>query len=127
MKRCKTSLKLCCIYKINDFEVNEISKILNDKDNKQKRIHRAKTSGRIKGNFNENINRIFKNNSKKKSNIAANNYSGNNLKSLNSKLKSEQKSKVSNENKIVNRTSKNKESKLNFNSNSSQNHISSGN
>ena len=127
VKRCKTSLKLCCIYKINDFEVNEISKILNDKDNKQKRIHRAKTSGRIKGNFNENINRIFKNNNKKKSNIAANNYSGNNLKSLNSKLKSEQKSKVSNENKIVNRTSKNKESKLNFNSNSSQNHISSGN
>ena len=65
VKRCKTCLKLCCIYKINDFEVNEISKILNDKDNTKKRIHRAKTSGRIKGNFNENINRIFKNNSKK--------------------------------------------------------------
>ena len=127
LKRCKSNLNLCCIYKINDLEVNEISKILNDKDNTKKRIQRAKTLGRIKGNFNGNINKIFRSNNNKKSNNATINYSDNNLKSLNSKLKSEQKSKVSNENKIRNRTSKNKESKLKFTSKSSQNHISSEN
>ena len=125
--RCKSNLNLCCIYKINDLEVNEISKILNDKDNTKKRIQRAKTLGRLKGDFNEKINRIFKSNNNKKSNVATTNYSGNNLKSLNSKLKSEQKSKLSNENIIGNRTSKNKESKLKFTAKSSQNHISSGN
>jgi hypothetical protein len=122
MKRCKTNLNLCCIYKINDSEVKEIAKILNDEDN-TKKIQKAKTLGKIKGNFNENINRIFKSNKNKKSNVKAINNSGNKNKSLNSKLKSKQNSKLSNENK----TSKNKESKLISISKSSQNHISSEN
>jgi len=127
VKRCKSNLNLCCIYKINDLEVNEISKILNDNDKTKKKIQRAKTLGGIKGNINGNINRIFKSNNNKKSNVATINYSGNNLKSLNSKLKSEQKSKVSNENKIENKTFKKKISQLKFSPKSSQNHLSSGN
>jgi len=134
VKRCKTNLNLCCIYKINDFEVNEISKILNDNDNTKKMIQRAKTLGKIKCNLNGNMNRLFlksnnnnsKNNYKNKSNISAAHYSGKNLKSSNPKLKSEQKSKVSNENKNGNGNSKNKISKLKITAKSSLKYISSG-
>ena len=122
MKRCKTNLNLCRIYRINDSEVKEIAKLLNDEDN-TKKIQKAKTLGKKKGNFKENITRIFKSNNNKKSNDKAINNSGNKNKSLNSKLKSKQNSKLSNENK----TSKNKESKLISISKSSQNHISSEN
>ena len=125
VKRCKTNLNLCCIYKVNDIEFNEISKILNDEDNTRKRIQRAKTQARIKGNG--NINKLLKNNNKnniKKSNISKKNYSSKNLKSLTPKVKSEIKSKVTKENKIE---SKNRKSKLKITAKSSQNPIPSQN
>ena len=125
VKRCKTNLNLCCIYKVNDIEFNEISKILNDEDNTKKRIQRAKTQARIKGNG--NLNKLLKNNNKnniKKSNISKKNYSSKNLKSLTPKVKSEIKSKVTKENKIE---SKNRKSKLKITAKSSQNPIPSQN
>ena len=125
VKRCKSNLNMCCIYKINDIEVNEISNILNDKNNTKKNVRRAKTLGKIKCNLNGNLNRIFQNNNNKKPNISAIHNSGKNLKSLSSKEKSEQKSKVSNKNGKI--TSKNKKSKLKITANSSQKHISSEN
>ena len=127
LKRCNSNKNLCCIYRLNDFEVKEISKILNGIDNTNKRIQRAKTQIKIKANNNNgNIKRIFQNNNKK-SDIATTDNSGNNIQFLNSKLKSEQKSKVSNENKIGNGSYLTKESKLKSFAKTSQNHISSGN
>ena len=127
LKRCNSNKNLCCIYRLNDFEVKEISKILNGIDNTNKRIQRAKTQIKIKANNNNgNIKRIFQNNNKK-SDIATTDNSGNNIQFLNSKLKSEQKSKVSNENKIGNGSNLTKESKLKSFAKTSQNHISSGN
>ena len=128
LKRCNSNKDLCCIYRLNDFEVKEISKILNGKDNTTKRIQRSKTQAKIKTNNNNgNINRIFQNNKNKNTNVATINYSRNNLQSLNSNLKSKQKSKVSNKNIIKNGSSPTKESKLKSTAKTSQNHISSGN
>ena len=128
LHRAKTNLNLCTIYKLNDKEVNEITKMINDPNKKNVTIQRAKTHGRKKTNGN-NINRFFNMNNSKKSNLSTTNYSGINSFSFGSVAKkNEEKKSVINKSKFAeNSSTMEKDNNLKFISKSSKNQTSIAN
>ena len=92
--KCKTNLNMCTIYKLNNAEINEITKVVNEKT-KINRIKRAKTQAKKNTNINENIKKIFNFNSKYTTSTTNNSVINSNLLNL-SKPKDDQKSHTSN-------------------------------
>jgi hypothetical protein len=92
--KCKTNLNMCTIYKLNNKEINEITRVVNEKT-KINRIKRAKTQAKKNTNINENIKKIFNYSSKNTISLANNSVINSNLLSV-VKPKEEQKSCISN-------------------------------
>jgi hypothetical protein len=92
--KCKTNLNMCTIYKLNKAEINEITRVVNEKT-RINRIKRAKTQAKKNTNINENIKKIFNYSSKNTTSLVNKSDLNTNLLSI-SKPKEEQKSHISN-------------------------------
>ena len=93
--KCKTNLNMCTIYKLNHAEINEITRVVNEKANKI-RIQRAKTQAKKNTNINDNIKKIFNYNSKNTTSVTNNSVINSNLLSLSKPKEEKSKSHISN-------------------------------
>jgi len=93
--KCKTNLNMCTIYKLNHAEINEITRVVNEKT-KRNRILRAKTQAKKNTNINENIKKIFNYSSKNTTSINNNSVINSNLLSLVKPKDDHQNSHISN-------------------------------
>ena len=93
--KCKTNLNMCTIYKLNHAEINEITRVVNEKANKIL-IQRAKTQAKKNTNINDNIKKIFNYNSKNTTSVTNNSVINSNLLSLSKPKEEKSKSHISN-------------------------------
>jgi len=93
--KCKTNLNMCTIYKLNHAEINEITRVVNEKANKI-RMQRAKTQAKKNTNINDNIKKIFNYNSKNTTSVTNNSVINSNLLSLSKPKEEKSKSHISN-------------------------------